>query len=236
MTTQFESPKLLTARRHIGFVDVPDNAIEEAPLELMPQAALKGNRRSIFTKSADQMPGPTSLKRAATMSGTIIVIEESNEAYWLARKVEDTHTHGITRLGYKLRPNSREEFKNANGAWELDIDESCLHPIVTIKMMHTNILDKNSEENRSVHSPLNELSYLQMIGNGNRHVDGANAVATCSNDVYVVLPYHRDGTLEEYCRFQGNLPESLARFFFRQILEVRRNVHQFLFRQSSMFD
>jgi hypothetical protein len=92
---------------------------------------------------------------------------------------------------------------------------------VTIKLIHTKILDESSDENKSVHSPLNGLSYLQMIGNEAAHIDGTNVIASCSNQIYVILPYHRDGTLQGYCRFQGNLPEEVARFFFGQILQVR---------------
>jgi serine/threonine protein kinase len=214
-TTPFDPPTLLTARRHIGFVDIP-GFTGDGSLDLMPPA-LRGHPEKSVTEPI--MPGPTALKRSQTMSGSIIVVEGSdkpNQAYWLARKIEN-NIHGVTRIGYRLRHNSKQEFKNANGTWELDIDESCLHPLVTIKLMDTKILDDTeSGENHMI-------CYLQIIGNDgdkDTHVDGTNVVATCADRVYVILPYHRDGLLEDYCRMQGNLHESVARFFFRQILQV----------------
>ncbi|KAL3931838.1 MAG: hypothetical protein SGBAC_011122 [Bacillariaceae sp.] len=154
------------------------------------------------------------------MTGSIIVIEDKegdkpSQAFWLARKVEK-NVHGVTRVGYKLRPNTHDKMKNSNGNWELDIDESCVHPLVTIKIVHTKILDDgDSSEN-------NMMSFLQMIGNDNSkdtHVDGTNIVATCADYIYIVLPYHRDGSLDAYCRLHGNLTEPVARFLFCQVLQ-----------------
>ena len=172
MTITFDPPRLLTARRHIGFVDVPNDLIEK-PVDLPP--ALKRPLERVTSDSAT-IPSPTALKRSQTMTGSIIVIEDNegdrpNQAFWLARKVEK-NVHGVTRVGYRLRPNMRGELKNSNGTWELDIDESCVHPLVTIKIFHTKILDDaNSSES-------NMISYLQMIGRDystdKRHVVGTN--------------------------------------------------------------
>eukprot|EP00980_Cylindrotheca_fusiformis_P007836 scaffold1669_cov129-Cylindrotheca_fusiformis.AAC.47 len=216
-TKPFDPPKLLTARRHIGFVDVPDLVVDGSLLD-SPHPASGRSERSV---SEDSMPGPTSLVRSQTMSGSILVVEDSdepNQAFWLARKVRKD-PNGVTRVGYRLRRNSKDELKTSNGNWELDINESCLQPLVTIKMLDTKVLD-DSESGET-----NMMSFLQIIGNDgheDRHVDGTNLVATCADHVYVILPYHRDGSLDEFCRTHGNLPESLARFFFRQILKVGR--------------
>lgn len=215
-TVPFDPPKLLTARRHIGFVDIPDFAVD-GTLAFPPPTSLDDHSET----PESSIPGPTALVRSQTMSGSILVVEDSdrpNQAFWLARKTEK-HIHGVTRVGYKLRHNSKEEFKKSTGAWELDIDETCLHPLVTIKMVDTKILDDRAS------AESNMMSFLQIVGNDGEddtHVDGTNVVATCADHVYVVLPYHRDGSLEEYCRRHGNLHESLARFFFRQILQVRK--------------
>ena len=218
-TIPFERPKISTARRHIGFVDIPDDA-KDQPLPFMPPVRQSGGGGD--ASDSDDIPKRTSLQRMPTMSGSIVLIEDSekpDQAFWLARKVEHC-SYGVTRIGYKLRPNTKEEFKDANGAWELDIQDSNFHPLVTIKMMRTDILDLKMDEDCD-HNPLNEIAALQMIGDSNVHLDGTSVVATCDQSVYVVLPYHPDGTLEDFCCSEGRLEESLARFFFRQILKVQ---------------
>jgi hypothetical protein len=98
-------------------------------------------------------------------------------------------------------------------------------------------------------SPLDEMSALQMIdryynsmtdetistetpttmalsssssSSSSHHVLGANMVtATCSQGtIYTIVKYHRDGTLLQFCQTNGCLEESLARFLFRQIVQV----------------
>ena len=98
MTIPFDPPRLLTAKLHIGFVDVPPDLIDK-PIDFQP--ALK---EPLERKSSDSgaVPSPTSLKRSQTMTGSIIVIEDNegdkpNQAYWLARKVEQ-NVHGVTRV------------------------------------------------------------------------------------------------------------------------------------------
>ncbi|KAG7350598.1 protein kinase domain containing protein [Nitzschia inconspicua] len=76
----------------------------------------------------------------------------------------------------------------------------------------------------TAYSPLVELSVLQHIGQHNndgnvKHVVGTDLIASSSKNVYAVLPYHRDGTLLDFCQKVGTLPEPLARFFVRQILQ-----------------
>ena len=163
------------------------------------------------------------------MAGNIVIFEEEGKpphAFWLQRKVAKT-LHGCVRVGFLLRPNSSPDFKGVLEAWELAPDDAGRHQIVAMKMMDTSILNMNqdSESTKCVlHNPLNEISALQMIANFGTdeelNVIGSKLIATSSQHVYVILPYHRDGTLFQFCLSQGTLKEAAARFFFRRILKV----------------
>lgn len=123
--------------------------------------------------------------------------------------------------------------------WELDRDGSGRLMLVRVHIQNNNIVDMKQLKNSSMHlnSPINELSALQMIAKQNRssssqmvsqsaHVVGTNLVATDdeNRNTYVILPYHRDGTLLQFCQSLGRLEESLARFIFRQIVQVRNGM------------
>jgi hypothetical protein len=169
------------------------------------------------------------------MSGNILIItqpdctaeDNSNKptrtAYWLQRKIGKTG-HGLLRLGYRLKVKD-----NTNGCWELDVDDGCRQRLVTVYMIRTSTLDNNkSSSSLCCHSPMDELSALQMIAQYNptetAHVVGTDIVATSSQHVYAILPYHRDGNLLQFCQSVGCLEEPVARFVFQQIIQVRSYV------------
>jgi hypothetical protein len=194
---------------------------------------------------------PPPLERSQTMSGNIVVITSpatSNDdsattakttitdstefpcAFWLQRKLGKTHG-GMIRLGYRLKQLSFSKQSLSSTKWELHTDAAGRRSMVTIHIFPSSILDdtpssfKDIAAVTNVYSPLNELSALQRIArhqsNEPKHVVGTDLVATSSQHVYAVLPYHRDGTLLEFCQRAGQLPEPLARFFFRQIVKVK---------------
>jgi hypothetical protein len=76
--------------------------------------------------------------------------------------------------------------------------------------------------------PRSELSALQMVADGSNssnfmHVVGTRLIAADDNHVYtVVAPFCKEGSLFDYCVRRGRLREDEARFFFRQILMVRK--------------
>lgn len=223
----FTPPTLLTARKSSGFVDMPGAANEFAE-------EWTGRKSKIITPLTEAPPspeksfGPSLLQRAKTMAGNIVVLEEDGNpprAYWLSRKIGKS-SKGVTRLGYELRPNSKPEFKDSHEAWEIAMEENGEDPIlVIVQIMHSSVLDMDNEGGM-VHRPVDELSALQMIAKHKSpeegHVVATRLVGTCSSHVYAILPYHRDGTLMQYCLENGSLDESVARFFFRQILQVRK--------------
>jgi serine/threonine protein kinase len=203
-------------------------------------------------ESSSLSTGPPALQRRQTMSGNIIVVtppEGGQLAYWLQRKIGQ-NSHGIVRLGYKLRlSTSKDSFEESSNFWELETDEMGRQTLVAVTIMDRSILDEqqqslSSSSNKegdpivaetdksgflqAAKSPLDEISALQMIARHNStetaHVVGTNVVATCSQSIYTILKYHRDGTLLQFCQTVGCLEEPLARYLFRQILQVSSHV------------
>lgn len=206
-------------------MDIPETKNEE---EWDGRKSLvRGKASNPAASPSPLSPGPTCLKRTPTMAGNIVIIEDSEKsphAFWLQRKIGKI-SNGVIRLAYKLRPNSKPEFKDSTEAWELAVDESGEAPLVKVTMIHSSVLEMKRDDNEvDVHNPLDEMSALQMVAEhcpGDAcHVVGTKLVATCSSFVYSILPYHPDGTLLQYCLEQGNLDEDMARFFFQQIIKV----------------
>lgn len=126
-----------------------------------------------------------------------------------------------------------------HNCWELDMLDG--KPImVMILILQHQILDSKSEIGNV--NPLNELSALQLIYQHNPtvsvHVINTRLISMCRQSIYCVLPYYHDGSLFELCQSissssskstttSGPLEEPLARFLFRQIMQVRRHDHFF---------
>lgn len=99
--------------------------------------------------------------------------------------------------------------------------------LTTLRRQHSN----------TVQDPKTELSALQIVASndpeGSGHVIGTSIVAADQRYVYTITPYHKEGSLHEYCcSFSSSaaaeasagkgtqLAEGDARYFFRQILKV----------------
>ena len=244
-TIPFDGPTLLTAKRISGFVDIPENKnAEESPMGNW------GNGNVSFTpddavggKSEDQerMAGPTYLKRTSTMAGNIVVIDiegQESQAFWLQRKVGQT-AHGSIRLGFVLRYSETESADSEGAAgrvWELapgpatEGDAGIDYQMVAIKILDTAVLNSDHAADSLLHNPVNELCALQMVAKHYEkkgktgHVVATKLIAVSSQHVYAILPYYPDGTLFQFCLSQESLKEPVARFFFRQILQVSSDV------------
>jgi hypothetical protein len=224
-TVPFDTPKLLIARRITGFVNVPE--AESSSVSPFGDASLNLSDFPSEKPEKKMLAGPTHLRRTNTMNGNIVIVEEDGmppRAFWLQRKLKEL-THGSVRLGFTLRPNTSPE--GSGGIWELTAPETDgHHKMVQIEILDTVILDmKLSAEAYPVRSPLHEICALQMVAEHNdtrdAHVAHTKLVATSPQNVFVVMPYHRDGTLFQYCVAKGSLEEPVARFFLRRILKVR---------------
>lgn len=161
-------------------------------------------------------------------------------AFWLQRKVGQLlSSHDVAaRLGYRLRSRkgrkrahnetmstietNHEDAQPGLSAWELDTDEKGQPILAKVHIVH-NVSGGDSEHHGML---LNELGALHKIAQHTKssgHVVGSNLIAQDpkTQTIYAILPHHSDGTLLQFCQSSGNLPEPLARFLFRQILEVR---------------
>jgi hypothetical protein len=245
----FDPPTLLQARRQPGFVEIPTEA-QEAAAEGNWSGNASTDLGSLLTEEEAAAARPLPLRRKSTMNGNIILLDtngkakEKTFAFWLHRKIGRT-SHGVVRVGFVLRrkyqadnDGEEDESSSIGTAWEMDANEDGSPKMVAVKVLDSRILqEKNapatSEEDSSsvmpIHesNPLHELKAYEMIAkyseehDGEPHVIGTNLIGSYSSqDIYAVLPFHRDGTLLQYCQEYGTLSEPVARFFFRRILKV----------------
>jgi hypothetical protein len=249
----FDPPHLLTADRKEGFVDIPgfvqDDVIGrrwDSNSGAMNTTTVAAGDELSSNQATPTICAPPILERKQTMSGNIVTVTSTANsgpekevelplpcAFWLQRTLL-RNNHGVVRLGYQLRQQG-----NSN-KWELSTDAYGRQKLFAVHIMQSSVLENNCSDNPlmkssyNAYSPLSELSVLQLIANHSnsrsnnnnepKHVVGTNIVAVSSQHVYAVLPYHRDGTLLQFCQMVGSLPEPLARYIFRQILKVGYNM------------
>lgn len=177
-----------------------------------------------------QAEQPPTLERKTSVAGNILVIEDDSNsskvvtkrAYSLQRKIKDS-LHGSVRVGFELKqlpdigPAMYElvpDLQNENGGND---DDEKRFKMVTIKI--------SSAQGDTVGDTINnEVAALQWISNNaqSAHLLGPVVIGKDAAHIYTVSPYHKEGSLFDYCGRVGRLIESEARFLFRQILQVSR--------------
>jgi hypothetical protein len=221
--------KLLKVRRATGYIAVPDengSMFEEwnGRRSSLVQGNMPLTKENDLSAGQDALVKPPRLLRSQSMTGHIIVFEPDEEpplAFWLQRKIEVKAGGGIIRLGCRLQKKSKPQVEETSSdIWELDVDELGNPFFVKVAMMSTDIL-RGDEPGQNA---INELIAFQLIAENNNgidnHVIGTNLLGSCEAHVYAVLPHNADGTLMQYTLSHGTLEEPVARFFFRQILQV----------------
>ena len=215
----FDPPQILTATRVTGHVVVPENELSDLmanPLDLTWNAACIAHMET---------PGPPALKRRCSQSGNILLVDhlDGQKAYFLQRKIAKT-TFGCIRVGF-LCEQKEENDDDTGMEWEV-IKSDGIYPFEMVavkiepkeKVLRT---DENSDEN----DPTVELSALQMVAaidpNEESCVVGTSCICADHVNVFVIFPFHGEGTLFQYVVESGRLEESVARHFFQQILKVR---------------
>ena len=220
--------KLLKVRRVTGYIAVPDE--KESMFEEWNgrrSSLVQGNMqlsKDDLCGGRDALVEPPRLLRSQSMTGHILVFDHNEkppQAFWLQRKIGVKVGGGIIRLGCRLQKKSKPQSEESSSdTWELAVDELGNPFFVKVAMMSTDILTGREAGQNAI----NELMALQLIAehsNGiENHVIGTNMMGSCETHVYAVLPHYADGTLMQYTLSHGNLEESVARFFFRQILQV----------------
>ena len=162
---------------------------------------------------------PPALQRTSSMAGNILVIKlpEGDRAYWLQRKMCDT-SRGSIRVAFLLE----KRIPNDKGSMEWTVQPS--NGPYPFEMMAIKIQDKRAVESaQSGRDATVEFAALQAIAalNESSHAVGTRQVCTDADKVYIIMPYHGEGSLFQYVVECGRLSEGVARHFFRQIISVR---------------
>lgn len=214
--------------------------------EGMPQSSVEGNEEAMSRTIIEIETQSSSSSTTGSISGDDTAAKPAIVAFWLQRKLDHQSRSRdlVVRLGYRLRrkntiKNDTKRIKTGEDhvddrGWELDRDAEGRLILVRVHISHNDVFAVNQSQSQSMwlKSQLNELSALQMIATQNyssssqmalqaAHVVGTSLIAKDEENgkIYTILPYHRDGTLLQFCQSMGNLEESLARFIFRQIVQ-----------------
>lgn len=155
-------------------------------------------------------PPLTTLERKTSVADHILLLEDTTVAYTLQRKIKDT-VHGSVRVGFALN-----QVKEQIGMYELVPNlQDKGYQMVSVHMYA--LLDDDGE------MMINEIAALQWITNAAKeypHLLGPVVVAKDTTHMYMITPFHKEGSLFDYCGRVGRLSESEGRYFFRQILQV----------------
>ena len=105
--------------------------------------------------------------------------------------------------------------------WEITGDHVAIKMIEWARVHHM--------RGRLLEDPVKEVAAMQLLGAGHPHVLGSREVLQDGDFLYTVMPYCNGGDLfgvvVQYAEESGGergMPEPVARFWFRQILWVRR--------------
>lgn len=227
----FPEPKLYSARRVQGLVLTPSSHGAHAT-SLERRSSVAGNILLIDTEEGESKSHP----------------HNSVRAFMLQRKIKSTR-FGTVRVGYALQAKGEEDASNngnsTTNAWEVvpngdnaadDDDEDATELVAVTIKEKSKVLQMDHHAN-TAQDPKSELSAMQMVAslerdeNHGHHVVGTNLVAVDDANVYTITPFCKEGSLFDYSMRHRQLSESDARFFFRQILKVRKAVG----RRASLF-
>jgi hypothetical protein len=213
----FDPPEILTAKRVTGLVVVPENELSDIkanPLDLSWNAS-----------AAPQVEtsGPPALRRRNSLSGNILLVNhpDGQKAYFLQRKMAKT-TFGCVRVGFLCE--QRMEEGDTGMEWDVvKSDGPYPFEMVAVKMESKEKV-LGHEVGSDTKDPTVELSALQMIAaydpKGECGVIGTSVICADHSNVFVIIPFHGEGTLFQHVVESGRLSEPVARHFFQQIIKV----------------
>ena len=247
----FDPPKTSERRRTAGHLQVPDPTSATAgPLEMSWKVASEG---ALVEPSPTKLRRTSSIAGNVLVTDEVGEDGKKGKhvAYWLQRKItEETHSHNFVRIGFPLQPFTVDG-EELGTAWTVSkADEGSMYPfdMVAIKeQSHSYVYpeeddeegeepddegidgssnDKASRQRLSKHAK-NEISALQLVQaadpNGKGNVLRAEKVVDDQVNVYIIMPYCKEGTLMDQVGASpnGRLDESLARKYFANVLNVR---------------
>ena len=110
---------------------------------------------------------------------------------------------------------------------EEDIVFQVTNKYVAVKVNYSDRMEQL--RGRHAENPLQEIAAMQLIGNSHPNVMGTIEVLFDGNNLNVVMPYCGSGDLfellQESQQQSMGVPEPVARFWFRQIMEGVKHLH-----------
>lgn len=210
----FDYPMLSEARRVTGFIvddENPEEDVDSSKDSEKVSFTDVGTSLSEYGNTSIVLDAPE-LKRSQTLSGNLLAI--GGTKYLIQRKIRNT-AHGSARIGYILQPTENDSEKSYK-LKRLETDDATSQ----YEMLTIQIQEKATYES----GQFSEQAALQMIASNNqlRRLQGASVIAACTNQVYALTPFYKDGSLFDHCAQNpgSRLSETDARSVFKQLLEV----------------
>lgn len=218
----FDPPTILVGQRKTGLVIVPDAEESEAdPLDLSWNATASGS--SLTDTDTTNTNGRAALRRRASLNGNILHVPDRKESYFMQRKIGKT-AYGSVRVGFLLETNLDDSGLSGYMSTEYDVvrsDGPYPFEMVAIKVYDQKKMDDEGEGAQTELAALEMIAKAENGGAASLFVQYSHCVCADSNSVYVIVPFHGEGTLFQYVVESGTLSEPVARHYFQQILKVR---------------
>ncbi len=191
-----------------------------------------GNDGNISNRDASRRTSKSTPDRAGSSRSRRPRREEEYVAYFPQRRLQDAiygsvwaclvlHRHyGPAADDAARAANVRPGDPNAPVVWEI----AGRH--VAIKMVEWSRV--HQARGRLLEDPVKEIAAMQLIGADHPHVLGSMEVLQDDEFLFSIMPYARGGDLFGYVvrdtelrGGEGGMVEPVARYWFRQLLEVR---------------
>lgn len=168
---------------------------------------------------------PSSLPDSKAHPGEVL-------AYWPQRRLQDAiygsvwaclvlkRHHGVAADDAARAAGVEPGTPKAPIVWEITGSHVAIKMVEWARVHHM--------RGRLLEDPVKEVAAMQLIGASHPHVLGSSEVLQDGDFLYSVMPYCSGGDLfgvvVEYAEEsggEGGMPEPVARYWFRQILQVR---------------
>ena len=152
-------------------------------------------------------------------------------AYWPQRRLQDAiygsvwaclvlrRHHGVASDDAARAAGVEPGSPQAPIVWEIVGTHVAIKMVEWAQVQHT--------RGRLLEDPVKEIAAMQHLGTGNPHVLGSREVLQDDDFLYSIMPYCRSGdlfgivvTYAENNGGEGGMSEPMARYWFRQILQV----------------
>ena len=196
----------------IAFLDNATATYDDLALNGTPSAPLKFERPTMGRAERVDAPVLNPVTREVLEVSNIIYERHPDgrppdRAYWVGRKLKKC-IFGVVKECTLLRFTN-----NVNVPWEVTNEKAA------VKIMSW----QKISELEHIEDPIKEVAAMQYVNrNGNHpHVMGLYDVLRDEDYLLMFMPFCSSGDLFSFVQQAGQFPEPMARYWFRQILEVR---------------